>query len=62
MKIRKNHCYDGTNNAGKPSGPVLEVLREEEHKPVDGPSYSTIYFLSDGTWSFSHNVTVIKGD
>ena len=60
MKVRKIHPFDGSQKAGLPTGPALQVLRIEDNKPVDGPiCKNCIVQLSDG-WEFMWNVVIIK--
>jgi hypothetical protein len=60
MKAQRLHIYDGTKKAGKPIGPILDVLHVTDHKPVDGPHTSkAICYLSDGTWEFTWNLKFI---
>jgi len=61
MYVRKNHPYDGSVMAGRPTGPVLQVVGFRQHEPVDGPGAGIIYELSDGSWAFPWNVTPEKG-
>jgi len=59
MYGQKRHSFDGTPSAGKPYGPILEVVQIITHKPIDGPSRDVIFILSDGTWEFQHNLKVV---
>lgn len=60
MKVLRTAFYDGSPNSGSPYGPVLEVIRKEPHNPVDGPQNAAmVCHLSDGTWEFEHNLTVV---
>lgn len=57
-QVQKQHPYDGTRRAGKPEGPVLTVMRVEDHCPVDGPNRKDeVVWLSDGSWCFPWNLT-----
>ncbi len=62
MYARRNHPYDGTRLAGKPTGPWLKVVNTHPHEPVDGVSYCTVCHLDDGTWAFEHNLTFANPD
>lgn len=60
QKVRKIHEYNGNMLAGKPTGKILEVLRIENHNPVDGPrEKDAIAYLSDGTWAFVWNLYLV---
>lgn len=59
--VRKNHPYDGSSMAGKPSGPVLTVRDIVDHRPVEGSiGKDEIALLSDDSWEFVWNITKIK--
>lgn len=61
MLVKKTHPMDGTKLAGKPIGKTLSVLQIVDHLPAEGPSRSCcIAMLSDGTWEFLWNLTVVE--
>jgi hypothetical protein len=60
MKVRRTHPFDGSKKAGLPTGPILQVIQLDDHKPVDGPTRKNcIVRMKDG-WEFIWNVAIIK--
>jgi hypothetical protein len=58
--VKRQHIWDGTSYAGKPIGPVLTVTKIRDHRPCDGPiEINAIAELSDGSWSFVWNLTIL---
>jgi len=60
MWVRKNRPYDGTDKAGLPIGPVLQVTGYRQHEPVDGPGQGIVYMFADGSWEFPWNLTPVN--
>ena len=57
MKARKTKPFDGTESAGKPIGDWLDVIKIEDHGPVDGNFMpACVCHLSDGSWEFKWNL------
>jgi len=56
-RVRKSHYWDGTQEAGKPAGPILTVTKVEDHRPCGTLlEKNVVCHLSDGTWEFSWNL------
>jgi len=56
-QVQKLHLCDGTDYAGKPHGPILTIIKIEDHRPIDGPTRKdSVIWLSDNTWEFPWNL------
>jgi hypothetical protein len=61
LLAQRLHLQDGTEQAGKPVGPWLAVIRIEDHVPADGPLRpDSVVYLEDGTWAFRWDLYLVE--
>ena len=57
MKAKRVYPYDGSDKAGKPYGPAMNIKEIRDHRPIDGcVEKSSIVIFDDDSWEFIWNI------